>query len=581
MVAPGPSPGPSTPTLNLTNNNRTTSDGNTDGSLWTEILASTDRQQSLGRKNVVLLSERNHGRAHLLSQLTASSRKKKLAKPSQPQTQAAGAAQAGQERRSRKGLALGYEVIEVEEDEDSAPPLSVFYPPSSHPSLLRLVPSALPAKSLSDTAVVIVLDWTKPQSMLQELLTWLSWVETWASEAGERGEVEELHERLQSHLQHYTEPSPANVGTTTYAGVGPLLPLGSGTLTLNASGIPIVVVCTKADLMDNAAEDVGVKGGGWEEKTDRAQQALRTVCLAYGAALFYTAPTQPTTYALLKSYLLHRLYTVPPPLNPPPTSPNTVSAPAIVGSTKFPFNHRANVLDRDAVMVPSGWDSWGKINVLRDGFDPALVEKGWKVSLSRYIAKSAGQEPGEDDGEPLEEFWQALLPSFASPPPQSPANLTTVTEPSQNFLSRQLDLLMKDPNRDPRQSFRHAASATSSSNVPSATNPGAGGFNNTAVGPMGGAAEGLSLPGVEKVMQEMEGRIGEGDDAKEGELKDKFARLGRKDGKAAPGTPAPAMPNEALHNFFQGLLANRGKTGGSAAGTPTKGASAEGAGEGK
>ncbi|TYJ51254.1 hypothetical protein B9479_008186, partial [Cryptococcus floricola] len=222
---------------------------------------------------------------------------------------------------------------------------------------------------------------------LQELSTWLSWVETWASVAGERGEVEELHERLQSHLQHCTEPSPVIVDTTT-------------------SGMPIVVVCMKADPMDNATEDVGVKGGGWEEKTVRAQQALRTVCLACmfipssltmiliidltSAALFYTAPTQPTTYALLKSYLLHRPYTVPPPLNPPPTSPNTVSAPAIVGSTKFPIQ----------------------------------------------------------------------------PPSQ-------LSEPSQNFLSRQLDLLMKDPNRDPRQSFRHAASATSSSNVPSATNPGA------------------------------------------------------------------------------------------------------------
>ncbi|ODN82657.1 hypothetical protein L202_00954 [Cryptococcus amylolentus CBS 6039] len=76
-------------------------------------------------------------------------------------------------------------------------------------------------------------------------------------------------------------------------------------------------------------------------------------------------------------------------------------------------------------------------------------------------------------------------------------------------------------------------------------------------------------------MQEMEGQIGEG------ELKDRFARPGRKDGKAAPGTPAPAMPNKALYNFLQGFLANRCKTGGSAAGAPTKGISADVAGEGK
>ncbi|ODO10358.1 hypothetical protein I350_00953 [Cryptococcus amylolentus CBS 6273] len=323
--------------------------------------------------------------------------KRKLAEPAQPQTQAAGAAQSGQERRSRNGLALVYEVIEVVEDEDSAPPLSVFYPPSSHPKPAQARPQCFARKSSLGYCPrhSSVLD----KTTVNDLLTWLSWVETWASEAGEGGEVEELHERLQSHLQHYTEPSPAIVGTTTYAVVGPLLPLDSVTST-RSSVIPIVVVCTKADLMDNAAEDLGT--------------VYRPVSTGSATSL-----------------------------------PN-VSAPAIVGSTKFPFNHRANVLDRVAVMVPSGWDSWGKIDVLRDGSDTALVEKGWKVRLSQYIAKSAGASP----------LLRVSSPAIS-------ANLTTVTEPSQNFLSRLLDLLMRDPNPDSRQCFRHAASATSSSNVPS------------------------------------------------------------------------------------------------------------------
>ena len=32
---------------------------------------------------------------------------------------------------------------------DSVPPVSVFYPPNSHPSLLNLVPKSLPPKSLA------------------------------------------------------------------------------------------------------------------------------------------------------------------------------------------------------------------------------------------------------------------------------------------------------------------------------------------------------------------------------------------------------------------------------------------------
>lgn len=123
-----------------------------------------------------------------------------------------------------------------------------------------------------------------------------------------------------------------------------------------------------------------------------------------GAGLFYTAPTQPQTYTLLRQYLLHRLYTVAPPLNP---SPNAPPPPA----TAFPFSHRANVLDRDAVMVPTGWDSHGKINVLRDRFDPMRVLKAWENSLSSL------NNPNDDseEGETVEDMWIEMIPDTSKP----------------------------------------------------------------------------------------------------------------------------------------------------------------------
>ncbi|WVN87585.1 uncharacterized protein L203_102768 [Cryptococcus depauperatus CBS 7841] len=508
------------------------------GSLWEEILGVADKQKGLRRKNVIFLSERNHGRTHLLSHLVT--RKKQLKPGLSSHADPQGS-------RARTGLALGYEIIDVGEEEDAVPPLSVFYPPSSHPNILKLVSTALPPKSLSDTAVVIALDWTKPSSMVQELLTWLSWVEQWAQGFAEQGEVDELHEKLQSYLQHYSEPS-ANSSTSAYANLGPLLPLGPGTLTLNSAGIPIIVICTKADLMDSVGEEIGIKGGGWEERTDWVQQVLRTICLSYGAALFYTASTQPSTYSILKEYLLHRLYTVPPPLHATSSSPTNPTHPtSSLENTKFPFNHRANVLDRDAVMVPSGWDSWGKIKVLREGFEVEGVKKSWEVSLRRFKSQGQQQDMVDEDGEEgLEGLWAGMIPDTSRAPHHTSPTLTTQTEPEQSFLARHLEALLKDPQRDPRQSFRHAA---------------------TVIGPMGGS-EGLSLPGVEKAMKEMEGSDNTAKDA-EG-LKEKFAKLGKRDGKAngplSPSTPGsvggttPPMPNEALHNFFQGLLANRGKT---------------------
>jgi dynein light intermediate chain 1 len=45
-----------------------------------------------------------------------------------------------------------------------------------------------------------------------------------------------------------------------------------------------------------------------------------------------------------------------------------------------PLKH--NVIDRDKVVVPPNWDSWGKIRVLREGFDVEAVSKGWSVDIA-------------------------------------------------------------------------------------------------------------------------------------------------------------------------------------------------------
>jgi hypothetical protein len=93
---------------------------------------------------------------------------------------------------------------------------------------------------------------------------------------------------VQFYLQHYTEPSSDPVPVTSPLSNGSL-PLGSGTFTHNHSGIPIIITCTKADLIDEcgdlAAGTTGMggmvkgKGGEWEERTDGIMQVLRTICL--------------------------------------------------------------------------------------------------------------------------------------------------------------------------------------------------------------------------------------------------------------------------------------------------------------
>lgn len=40
-----------------------------------------------------------------------------------------------------------------------------------------------------------------------------------------------------------------------------------------------------------------------------------------------------------------------------------------------------NVIDRDKVLIPPSWDSWGKIRVLREGFDVEGISHGWSVDV--------------------------------------------------------------------------------------------------------------------------------------------------------------------------------------------------------
>lgn len=95
--------------------------------------------------------------------------------------------------------------------------------------------------------------------------------------------------QVQTYLQHYTEPSTDPLPVTNSTLSNTILPLGPGTFTHNFAGIPIIVTCTKADLIDDGNDMVAGtsgmgsmvkgKGGEWEERTDGVMQVLRTICL--------------------------------------------------------------------------------------------------------------------------------------------------------------------------------------------------------------------------------------------------------------------------------------------------------------
>ncbi|KAG9103879.1 hypothetical protein FRC06_007276 [Ceratobasidium sp. 370] len=486
--------------------------------LWSSILDSVSSSRAIPSKNVIVLGEPVSGKTTLVQHI--------LQKKDNSDSNGKDA-----------DFALGYDWADIKDegDEDTLARLSMYTVPSSAPAHLSLLPHFLPPKnSLSNTLVMIVLDWTKPWTFVDQLETWMEWVNTWVRGDGARElEVarEENKERLQTHLQHYAEP--ANPGESTAPPLATssltstlLLPLGPGTLTNNSAGLPIVVVCTKADQIDGTEDSVGLgmvkgKGGEWEERTDGIMQVLRTICLKYGAALFYTTP-QPSTLSVLRSYILHFLFMA------PFVQPGETTVPY---KNPFPFNTRPNTLDRDRIVVPAGWDSWGKIGVLREGFDAQKWGEAWDKDLEEGVVGTGGG---------AREMYRVLVGGDeGSKRPSLPALITT--EPEQPFLAKHYETLQKDPNRDPRTGV---------------------------VGPMGSSS--FSLPSVEKAMMDMDGD-------------DVGARLARMAGgnsrriqlpPALTGTPtlttqtgAPPRQNstgtpqqnehQVLQNFFQSLLNTR------------------------
>ncbi|CAO0801347.1 unnamed protein product [Mucor circinelloides] len=299
-------------------------------------------------------------------------------------------------------LALGYNFIDVQdEDNEAIARLGVYQLGLSAVEYMPLLKFALGADTLADSAVIIVLDWTRPWEFLETFQRWIDVLqhrmdeickEGSAGESWSRGKavVDDLREKVEHYLQTYTEPVPlntfSNMAASTSTGsvpstpttfVTPLvttttsadqvtLPLTQGSLTNNL-GIPIFVVCCKSDAQNTLEQTLDYK----DEQFDFIQQTLRCICMKFGAALFYTSTLQPYTFHNLRQYILHRLLTT--------------------ATKSYPFKLKAQVVERDSVLVPAGWDSWGKLRVLREGFDCEAVHQGWDSDMDAVTDR---QQPG-------------------------------------------------------------------------------------------------------------------------------------------------------------------------------------------
>ncbi|CAO1628249.1 unnamed protein product [Sympodiomycopsis kandeliae] len=442
--------------------------------LWSQILLSVQTAKSIPSCPIVVLGEPHHGKSTLLSHLSSQT------DPEDSQ-------------EKKRSLAISYDYFDITsgEEDDIQARLSVHTLHSSHhQSLLQLHNRRnLSLDTLSRSLFVVVLDWTKPENFLIEIREWIAVVKELVQSAitaekdqmAAKRKLQEMKEEIELFVKAYVSPGSAtsaaavNDDKDSATGEGssivalkgnpnlPMLslsdePLQEGVLDDNL-GVNLVIVLTKSDTISNLERQRNFK----EEQLDYIQQVLRTICLKYGASLFSTSINRPTSFHSLTSYLVHR-------------SMKTQSSHTTTGSA-FAFNESALTIEKDVLLVPSGWDSWGKIIALRDDFNPSVTNKSWEWDM--YVEMQRRQHHKDKTWEQVEKMlleqdsdreagsacklWEDVIGdewiqtgkrdkhSKPDDPERNNSNKDRVVPPNaQTFLSQHYASLQKD-NKQPQQ----------------------------------------------------------------------------------------------------------------------------------
>ena len=248
-------------------------------------------------------------------------------------------------------FALGYTYQDVldADQEDTLARLSLYLLTDSSPSFAPLIKRLFTIKSLPDLSVTILLDWNEPWTWMRQLRQWIRILRSILVSLDD-----DCKDVLEENITRWKD-----VGRNgTYDGAGggadgdTPLPLGPGEWD-EPLGVPLCVVCQNADKIEFLEKERSWK----EEELDFVLQVLRTILLKHGASLIYTMPSSPGSLQTL----IHSVLAIQSPLK------------------KQPLKH--NVIDRDKVLVPPNWDSWGKIRVLREGFEVESLSSAWSVEI--------------------------------------------------------------------------------------------------------------------------------------------------------------------------------------------------------
>ncbi|XP_050528607.1 cytoplasmic dynein 1 light intermediate chain 2 isoform X2 [Daktulosphaira vitifoliae] len=221
---------------------------------------------------------------------------------------------------------------------------------------------------------------------------------------------EELLEYRQKCIKKWNEYTEENIGEKNGLWEHAL---GEGVLTRNL-GIDVIIVVTMTDYISILEKENDFK----DEHFDYIQQSIRKFCLQYGASLFYTSAKEDKNCDLLYKFLTHKIY-------------------------NFPFKTPALIVEKDAVFIPSGWDSMKKISILYDNLQTIRHDEFYNSVISKVITRKALTKDHEVQAEDEQIFLNKQLGLLN----QSAGQQSAIGIPRQDSVMRSLTGVSKPGER--------------------------------------------------------------------------------------------------------------------------------------
>ncbi|KAK1494618.1 dynein light intermediate chain, partial [Colletotrichum tamarilloi] len=319
--------------------------------LWSSMLDNVASSKRLPEKNMIVLGGSPESQKEFVESLSHSSEKRSLDRNSSKTPPIA------------NSFALGYTYYDVldADQEDILARISLYMLSNPSESFPKLIQPLITPETIPNTLMVVLLDWSTPHLWMRQLREWILFMRSILESSSHecQATMEEVMVAWRDRGRGGGSTNLDGTGATTSEG-DVALPLGPGEWE-EGIGLPLCVVCQNAEKMEGLEKTQGWKEGDF----DQVLQYLRTVLLRHGASLIYTTPNVPSSL------------------------PSLVHSSLGITSLlkRQPLKH--NTIDRDKILVPPNWDSWGKIRVLRDGFDVEATSQGWSHDLQSTFPSPA------------------------------------------------------------------------------------------------------------------------------------------------------------------------------------------------